>query len=257
MEDKKTTVDQESTGGFGLETDRRKFLKIGGIALAGGSLLLAGCTEDDINMYPDKDSEVFDLGSGNLGILNYAYALEQLEAEFYTKVINGSYYASASGAEKVILMDTYNHEVIHREFFKTAINSAVSPELVLPDLEFDFSAIDFGNRTQVLNTAMVLEDTGVAAYNGAGRLINASDVAGLTYLLLAGKIVSVEARHASAFRDLVDPGSTNFASDDVLVNLGGSGLAYDKALPPSDILAAVIKTGFITTPFTAKNLPMG
>ena len=32
-----------------------------------------------------------DLGSGDIGILNYAYALEQLEAAFYTMVIDSPY----------------------------------------------------------------------------------------------------------------------------------------------------------------------
>lgn len=236
-------------------TNRRKFLQMSGLALAGTSLLLVGCSDDDMGTKPTKPGEVFDLGSGNLGILNYAYALEQLEAEFYTQAVNGSYYASASAEEKQILQDTYQHEVIHREFFRTAINAAVSAELVLPDLEFDFSSVNFGSRASVLGTAALLEDTGVAAYNGAGSLIDASDAAGATYLLLAGKIVSVEARHASAFRNLLEPGTTNFASADVLVNVGSSGVAYDKATSPADILTAVGGTGFIKTKFTAKNLP--
>lgn len=238
-------------------TNRRKFLQMSGLALAGTSLLLMGCSEeDDIGNYPEppNPNEPFDLGSGNVGILNYAYALEQLEAAFYTEVINGSYYASASAEEKQILQDTYEHEVIHRDFFKTAI-SAVAPDGILPELEFDFSSVDFGSRDAVLGTAVVLEDTGVKAYNGAGQLIDITAMGGATYLLLAGKIVSVEARHSSAFRNLVMPGTTNFASDDVLVNLSGTGLAYDKAVLPPDILAAVIATGFITTKFTAKNLP--
>lgn len=237
-------------------TNRRKFLQMSGLALAGTSLLLVGCSDDDdiIEPIPPEPGELFDLGSGNLGILNYAYALEQLEAAFYTEVVNGSYYASANAEEKQILQDTYEHEVIHRDFFKTAI-SAVAPDGILPDLEFDFTSVNFGSRDAVLGTAVVLEDTGVKAYNGAGQLIDITATGGATYLLLAGKIVSVEARHASAFRNLVMPGTTNFASADVLMDIGGTGKAFDKAVLPPDILAAVIATGFITTKFTAKNLP--
>jgi hypothetical protein len=66
---------------------------------------------------------------------------------------------------------------------------------LLPELSFNYGNLDFNSRTQVLATAKALEDTGVAAYNGAGRLLSNPD-----YLLLAGKIVSVEARHASAIR---------------------------------------------------------
>lgn len=256
MKSKEALLDTKFNEDCSHGINRRKFVQLSGFAIAGGGLLLAGCSnDDDFTTDPEPPGTVFDLGSGNLGILNYAYALEQLEAQFYTEVVQGSYYANANSEEKQILKDVYNHEVIHRDFFKTAISAAVDAELVLPDLEFDFSSIDFGNRSQVLATSVVLEDTGVAAYNGAGKFINPSDSAGLTYLLLAGKIVSVEARHAATFRNLVNPGSTNFADDSVLVNLGGSGKAYDKALPPSAILSAVAATGFIVTEFTANHLP--
>lgn len=249
--------------------DRRKFLKLSGMALVGGGLLLSCSNDDDMGVVnpdpedpdpvdPDPDA-VFDLGAGNLGILNYAYALEQLEAAFYLEVLKGSYYAGASAEEKQILLDVTNHEVIHRDFFKTAITAAVKPEQVLPDLEFDFSAgpnaVDFSSRDSVLKTSVALEDTGVRAYNGAGKLIDVSDDAGKVYLGLAGKIVSVEARHASAFRDLLNPGSADFAGDDVLIGLGGTAPAFDKAALPGEILKEVIALGFLKTAFTANNLP--
>lgn len=254
------------------KNSRRKFIKMSGLGIAGSSFLLYGCSEDDMfnpggevgnpnpgpdpDPDPDPDPEVFDLGGGNLGILNYAYALEQLEAEYYTQLRDGAYYQglAADSEEKIILDDVWYHEVIHREFFKTAI-SAVAPDDILPDLEFDFSSVDFDSRDAVLGTALVLEDTGVAAYNGAGNLIDVEAENGGTYLLVAGKIVSVEARHASAFADLLEPNTTAFARDEILVDLGGSGVAYDRATPPGDILAAVIDTGFVTTEFTANNLP--
>ena len=70
--------------------NRRNFLKVSGLALAGSSLLLASCSDDDDsgNM---MGGGTFDLGTGDVGVLNYAYALEQLEAAFYTNVVNGSF----------------------------------------------------------------------------------------------------------------------------------------------------------------------
>lgn len=226
---------------------RRQFLKIGGLAMAGTSLLLYSCSEDDEGM--PSMTDVFDLGSGDLGVLNYAYALEQLEAAFYTNVLDGSYWASAGAEEKLILEDLYKHEVIHREFFKAAITGAVSGDMskMLPELEFDFSGVNFGSRDAVLGTARVLEDTGVAAYNGAGKLLTTP-----AYLVIAGKIVSVEARHASAIRSIFLESDTAFAGDEVI---DGNGL--DLALSPQQILSAVGETGFITSKFTANNLPTG
>lgn len=92
---------------------RRNFLGIAGGTLAGAALLTVGCDENDL---PNDGS--IDLGSGDFGILNYAYALEQLEAAFYIQVVN-SFYAGASDLEKAYLTDIRDHEVAHREFSKT------------------------------------------------------------------------------------------------------------------------------------------
>ncbi|WP_373496713.1 ferritin-like domain-containing protein [Aquiflexum sp.] len=220
------------------------FLKTSGATLAGMGLLFA-CKDDDDIRLPD---DVFDLGTGDLGVLNYAYALEQLEADFYTRVLDGSYYAGANASEKKLFLDLYNHEVNHREFLSAAISAAVGSDTgkKLPMLEFDYGNLDFNSRDQVIATAKTLEDTGVGAYNGAGSLL--SDV---NNLLVAGKIVSVEARHASAIRSLLNPNSADFAGNDVVTVDN----ALDVALLPSEVIAAVTSLGFIKTPFTANNLP--
>ena len=232
-------------------TNRRSFLKISGLTLVGTSLLMAGCNNDDDNGTPNQlpgiKNGLFDLGGGDFGVLSYAYALEQLEADFYTKVVNATGFTTNFTAEdQQVLTDLYNHEVIHREFFKTALNGALpNPSTqLLPNLAFDYGSLNFSNRTQVLATAKALEDTGVAAYNGAGRLLTNPD-----YLLLAGKIVSVEARHASAIRSLINPNSKDFAGDDVVNVTTG----LDVAKNPSEVIA--IAGGFITTEFSALYLP--
>lgn len=244
------TVKEQLTSG----TNRRSFLKISGLTMAATGLILTGCGDDDDNVptnpgsnqLPGVRNGVFDLGGGDFGVLTYAYALEQLEADFYTKVVNGNNFGSIfSSEEQQVLSDLYAHEVIHREFFKAALSGALPnpSSQLLPALEFDYSTVNFGDRLSVLNTAKVLEDTGVAAYNGAGRLITSGD-----YLLLAGKIVSVEARHASAIRSLLNPDSKDFAGDDVVSALNG----LDQAKTPAQIIAAA--GGFFETPFTAQFL---
>jgi len=237
---------------------RRDFLKISGLTVAATGLFLAGCSNDDDaggsssgNHLPGMVNGKFDLGNGDLGVLTYAYALEQLEADFYTRVVNATGFTSTfNSIEQQVLTDLYKHEVIHREFFRTAITGAlqsagqdVSMHL-LPDLAFSYGSLNFSNRDQVLATSKALEDTGVAAYNGAGKLIKTAD-----YLLIAGKIVSVEARHASAIRSLINPDSKDFAGDDVVSATTG----LDQAKNPSDIVP--IAKGFITTDFTAMYLP--
>ena len=234
-----------------INNNRRRFLKMSGIALAGSGVLLACSNDDDftpVDPDPDPDPNTFDLGGGDLGVLNYAYALEQLEAEFYTRVVNGSYWNGAASEEKQILQDLYNHEVNHREFFKAALNANFDADLVLPEsLEFNFESVDFSNRNSVLETAQLLEDTGVKAYNGAGKIIETA-----AYLVIAGKIVSVEARHAAAIRSIRGNDMGDFklfaGNDAVDPNTG-----LDGAEDPSVIINAA--GGFIVTPFTANQLP--
>ena len=177
-----------------------------------------------------------DLGSGDIGVLNYAYALEQLEAAFYTKAVE-SPYADMPEAEKATLTDIRDHEVEHREFLKKAL-----ADKAIPSLEVDFSKVDFTKRESVLGTAKVFEDLGVSAYNGAGKLIKNPD-----YLLAAGKIVSIEARHAATIRDLLQPASIAFAGMDVVDKNG-----LDGAKAPADVLKAA--GPFIKTEVTANML---
>jgi Ferritin-like domain len=214
--------------------NRRSFLKYGSASAAMTALVIAGCNDDD----NDKVGNV-SLGSGDTGILNYAYALEQLEAAFYMQVVShGAFGSTFSEEERMLLTDIRDHEITHREFFKAALGSDA-----IPNLEVDFSTINFGNRDSVLKTAKTFEDLGVAAYNGAGKLLTNGDL-----LLVAGKIVSVEARHAAAIRDLINPLSVDFSGDDVVDNNG-----FDKALMPDQVLSAA--GPFIKTSIDASKLP--
>src|SRR6476660_3824309 len=116
MENLTTLDDQElkeREDFFSKKLQRRSFLQFAGASAAGIALVAAGCKKDN------NDRGVY-LGSGDVGILNYAYALEQLEAAFYTQVI-ATQYAQITPAEVALLTDIRDHEVAHREFFKAAL----------------------------------------------------------------------------------------------------------------------------------------
>lgn len=211
---------------------RRQFLfRAAGAAGLGALVMVAGCDKDDDN----NNNTGIDLGSGDIGILNYAYALEQLEAAFYTQVIMTPY-SGITASEQALLTDIRDHEIAHREFFKKAL-----ADKAIPGLEVNFAAINFASRDSVLGTAKAFEDLGVSAYNGAGKLITNVD-----YLVLAGKIVSVEARHAGYIRDLISNGS--FA-DSTVVNAQG----LDLAKAPGEVLSAA--ASFLKSKINASNLP--
>ena len=111
----------------------------------------------------------------------------------------------------------------------------------IPALQVNFASIDFSSRTSVLATSKAFEDLGVSAYNGAGKLLISTD-----YLTLAGKIVSVEARHAALIRDLIQDGSFADATQ-----IDANGL--DMLRRPPAVLA--IAGAYITTKINASNLP--
>lgn len=202
----------------GGATSRRSFLKRGGAAAA---LVMGTAACDDIfGGGDDDDALVLDF-STDFGVLNYAFALEQLEAAFYTAVVGAAGFATTFSAEEQrVLRDLRDHEVAHRDFFAAAIPALGGQ--AIPGLTPNFSAVNLANRAQVLQTAQTFEDLGVAAYNGAGKYLQSA-----TLLTIAGKIVSVEARHASAIRDLISPKTAAFSPN-----------AFDTGLEPVEVLAA-------------------
>lgn len=212
------------------ELTRRHLLKWTG---AGATVVVAGALLPNFGI---SAALAADLGEGDIGVLNYAYALEQLEAAFYIQVIETPY----DGITKVELSNLKairDHEIIHRDFLKKALGKKA-----IPALEVDFSAVDFGSRKSVLGTADVFENLGVAAYNGAGELIE-----NVEYLAVAGSIVSVEARHAATIAALVTGFGRYTAGGK---NVDSKGL--DAALKPSQVLRKAAP--FIVTPVTANSL---
>ncbi|MCX2575224.1 ferritin-like domain-containing protein [Pedobacter sandarakinus] len=217
---------------------RRSFLQYAGASAAGIALIAAGCKKDrgiDVPM----TGATLDF-KDDFGVLNYAYALEQLEAAFYVKVASAPP-SSFTTAQKAYFQDIQFHEIAHREFFKNALGTAA-----IGSLEVDFSSIDFTNATSVLGAAMAFEDLGVSAYNGAGVRIKTD-----AYLVLAGKIVSVEARHAAYIRDIISNGT--FADLNSLASLGADNAkGLDASLTPDKVLAAAGK--YIKTKINVINL---
>lgn len=217
-----------------LPQSRRNFFRYaGGAGLI--ATVVAACQKS--NPYPGghNPGKTINLGSGDTGVLNYAYTLEQLEAAFYIRVLETPYF-HISSSEYSLLSDIRDHEIAHREFFKTALGSAA-----IPSITPNFSSINFASRDSVLAAAKAFEDTGVSAYNGAGQLI-----VNPVYLTLAGKIVSVEARHAAYLRELI---SVNSFADNTVLDANG----LDTSRTPAQVLA--IAGTFIKESIDASNLP--
>jgi hypothetical protein len=225
-------------------TTRRRFL--GMLGAAGTIVLLpavfTACSDGDGLTAPTLDPARLDLSS-DTGILNYAYALEQLEAAFYTTASTSQGYKALSTAEKEAFDDLRKHEVIHREFFKQALGAAA-----IPSIAFNATTVTsmMTDRATLLASAQFLEDTGVSAYNGASKYLSSA-----VNLLVAAKIESVEARHAAAVRDIRD--GTNgklFAGDDIVTPDG-----LDATAEPSAVLDSVTGRDLFVSPVSIVTLP--
>lgn len=250
-ESRRTTVIARPEQLFRVET-RRDFLKLLGV---GGTIVLlpsvfGACNDDDNNSTGINNGGPVSLNlTSDTGILNYAYALEQLEAAFYTAVVGSAAFGSMTAEQKEVMQDLQNHEVAHREFLKAVLGSNAISSLALNNTTVSAA---IANTDTILKNAEAFEDLGVSAYNGAGKYLQDAN-----NLLFAGKIVSVEARHAAAIRDLREgksltgtPANTRFAGDDV-VNAQG----LDVKLEPSAVLAKVAATNFVTTSIAIGSAP--
>lgn len=209
-----------------------RFVGLSGIA----ATALAGCTKAISNYKKDGTgpTNTVSLGTGDTGILNFAYVLEQLEAAFYT-IVAADPYENIDSLALSRLTDIRDHEIAHREFFKNLLGKNA-----IAGLTFNFTSINFAVKTSVLSAAKVFEDIGVAAYNGVGWLIESSE-----WLTIVGKIVSVEARHAAYVSDLI--GTGDFADATVT----SDGREIDKT--PAEVLLLI--QPFITETLDGSGLP--
>jgi hypothetical protein len=149
-------------------------------------------------------------------ILNFVLQIEDLQAAYYAAVLDAG---RVVGEPRQFARIVGEHERAHAAFLRSALGSRARRP---PRFEFGEAASDPG---RFLEVARDLEDLGVAAYDaGAPNLTPAS-------LAAAGRIVSVEARHAAWIRDIAGtlPAPT----------------ATEPTKGPDEVTAAIRATGFV------------
>ncbi|WP_420149183.1 ferritin-like domain-containing protein [Spirosoma sp.] len=228
--------------------ERRMFMRQLGLLSASTAALLASCTREMPDMVVGPKSGrsrmgatilpdgTIDLGSGDIGISNLAYTLDQLEVAFYATALEKGY--GLNQQDRKIVAELHDHEIVHREFFKAFLGSNA-----IPMLEFDFSGVAFADRNSVFDAAQQFENVGVAAFNGTGPLIEDLEV-----LKIAGKMVSIEARHATLARYMLQPKSYFSLSHELIDPQG-----RDWALTPEEVVMKAQK--FIKQKISVANLP--
>ena len=190
---------------------RRGILQKG--LVAGGAVVAAGVT---IGGLP-KLAFAAPSPAQDVKVLNFALTLEYLEAEFYAQARSGG---ALSGELRDFARVVGTHEAQHVAFLKKALGAKAVAE---PTFDFKGTTED---AAKFQATAIVLEDTGVAAYNGQGANVTKPTLAA------AASIVSVEARHAAWIRDIAGQNPAP--------------AAFDASKTQAQILSAVTATGFIT-----------
>ena len=207
-------------------SSRRRFLTTSALLGAGafGATMPAAADshDDDDPMDMDDDDELDDVD-----ILNFARTLEFLEARFYRegldtigesglcsseplRELGGDLQFAAFDELRVI----QEHEEIHLEVLGETIEDLGGEPVAEPEFDFGTATED---PVEFLQTAALLETTGVGAYAGAAPLIENPDL-----IPPALSIHSVEARHTSFLNVL----------------LGESGFpdAFDEALTVDEVL---------------------
>jgi rubrerythrin len=174
--------------------------------LAGGGLLAIRPGTSRAGPSPSNDKK----------ILNFALQLEYLQAAFYAAAVE----AGTLRGEVLEFAETVaEHEREHVEFLLQALGSSAGRKP-----QFDFGQATRGERT-FLETAVLLENTGVAAYNGQAANLTKKSLAA------AAEIVSAEGRHAAWASAIADREPAPRAAD--------------PGVTAAAIVATLDRTGFI------------
>ena len=149
-------------------------------------------------------------------VLNYALLLEELQSAFYRRAIASG---ALSGELREFAEVVSGHEHEHVELLRAALGANARP---VPRFAFGKAVT---NPERFAETALELEDLGVAAYNG--QAANLSKPA----LQAAARIVSVDARHAAWIR--------------AIRNRPPASQAIDPPRTRRQVLRQVDETGFV------------
>ena len=131
-------------------------------------------------------------------IFNFALLLEYLQAAFYTRAVE---HGSLRGDIRDFAEVVSGHERAHVAYLRKALGDHARPR----------PTFDFGNATKneraFVKAAILLENTGVAAYNGQAANLTKPALAA------AAEIVSVEGRHAAWISDIAGESPAPRAAD--------------------------------------------
>lgn len=183
-------------------------------------------------------------GTGDIQVLNFALALEDLEADLYAQALAR---LTGGGTNKLgvqfkglgipatqpdvrFVKEFGKVEVEHSEFVRAAVTAAGGP--VLPVFKYNFG-IENLNRKQVDDLLLQAEEIGVTAYLGAIPFFSSSNS---PYIQPAAAILGTEARHAAVLATLYN---VLFRESNNPAPLANQNDGRDTPVAPDKVLAKV------------------
>ena len=185
----------------------RGAIAAGALAVGGGlGLLVRAAPAQAAAPSPEQDRKIF----------NFALLLEYLQAAFYTQAVEAG---RLTGDVRSFAEVVAGHERAHVAYLRKALGAHARPR----------PTFDFGHATKneraFLKAAVLLENTGVLAYNGQAANLTKPALAA------AAEIVSVEGRHAAWVSALAgDPPAPR---------------AADVGTPPAAVVSKLESLGFL------------
>jgi hypothetical protein len=220
---------------------------LAGAALAGAAIFANAKPARAQNANITFSDAIF--GTGDVKVLNYALALEALEADLYAQALQRLTTGGTNALGKTIvglrlpdsniavryLRDFGKIEAAHRDFFigalgTSAITSAGKP---FANAKFDFNFDDTSVATQryVLDLVKTAEITGVGAYIGA-----IPSFVTPTYLQTAAAIQGTEARHTAIITAIIN---NQFGTSQPVAPLANDNNGIDQPIAPNVVLSTV------------------
>lgn len=171
------TLDRNSRVGMSRRDLARRGAAVGAAALVGGAVVTRGSRSAAAVPSRSQDAKIF----------NFALLLEYLQAAFYSEAVtNGALRGDVADFATTVA----DHEQQHVDFIRQQLGAKARKK----------PRFDFGDATRdqhkFLATGVLLENIGVAAYNGQAANLTKPALAA------AAEIVSVEGRHAAWISDL-------------------------------------------------------
>lgn len=228
-------------------SSRRTLLKWGLVSLGA---MAATTIPQALNAQPSNSVKTLNFNADDFGILNFALMLEELETTFYAAAVNSGKLRDRNEVD--YMKSLVSNESAHAAFLRQVLGRNVIYQR--GDLSFNQAGLAaiLTDRSRILNTVVALEDAGIHAYNGAGtKLTNP------TFLLAAGSIVSVEARHVAGIRSLLQRPTTELDSEravsdtELVPEINPlKGRAYDELYTTGQMLEIVRSLNLLNNPIT-------